>query len=105
MSKPRFYDAIPKRVIDGDTIDVEVDLGFYTYQRVRLRLLDLNTPELRSKVLEQRQAAHKAKNALQDLVKDKPLRIMTMKTGKYGRWLADIYVGDVLINEVMKQFE
>jgi len=75
--------------VDGDTIDVEVDLGFYLTAKIRCRLTGVNTPE-RGKA-----NFKEATDILEDLIKqqsdeDGYFNIITGKTGKYGRWLVVI---------------
>jgi len=83
------YRAKVKRVVDGDTVDFDVDLGFYISIKIRTRLLGVDTPE------RGHQDFAKATNILIDLLnkqtdEDGYLMIKTGKTGKYGRWLVDI---------------
>ena len=83
------YRAKVNRVVDGDTVDFEVDLGFYISIRIRTRLLGVDTPE------RGRQDFAKATNILIDLLEQQKdeegyVMIETKKTGKYGRWLVNI---------------
>ena len=48
------YKAIVDRVVDGDTIDVTIDLGFKTWKKVRVRMEGINTPESRTRDLEEK---------------------------------------------------
>ena len=73
------------KAVDGDTADIELDLGLRQYTRDRFRLLGVNTPE-RGKP-----GYHEAKKFLQDFY-GLNLLVFTSRTGKYGRWLAEIYV-------------
>ncbi|HSG30642.1 MAG TPA: thermonuclease family protein [Thermodesulfobacteriota bacterium] len=79
------------KVVDGDTIDVEVDLGFHTCVKERLRLADIDTPEVYGKNASPEGTV--AKNYVINALTDKLLRIETFKdrTGKYGRFLALVY--------------
>ena len=80
-------------VVDGDTLDVEIDLGFSIKIKQRLRLLGLDTAELRSSDPELRAKALLAKNFLKDCLIDKTnICLYTIKTEKYGRYLAEIYL-------------
>lgn len=77
------------RVVDGDTIDLDVDLGFYMTARIRVRLLDIDTPEMRGA---ERPDGLKAKEFVEEWFRQaEDLVVQTRKTGKYGRWLADIW--------------
>ena len=90
------YKAKVKRVVDGDTVDFDVDLGFHVIIRLRGRLLDVDTPE------RGHQDWAKATEMLESLLKEQEdeegyVTIHTGKTGKYGRWLVDIdHVNTVL---------
>jgi len=92
------------RVIDGDTIDAVVDLGFETFVKKRMRLLGIDAPEIRlqSKIkdLEERNKEKErgliAKRELTNLLKGKNKTLIARtkldKSGKYGRILAEIIV-------------
>ena len=96
------YRATLLRVIDGDTIDVWVDLGCYCYQYRRLRLKDItthkseyfDTDELRRGSDEDKQRGREARERLSELLGMGDLYIKTMidAEGKYGRLLAHLYV-------------
>jgi micrococcal nuclease len=86
------YKATLDRVVDGDTVWLNVDLGFRACIRVDFRLYGINTPEL---VGATRTAGLAAKTALEQLLALGPITVTTHKpepTDKYGRWLATIYV-------------
>jgi micrococcal nuclease len=90
------YKSKVVRVVDGDTIDLDVDLGFYLTSRIRVRLLDVNTPELRG---ESREAAQDAKRLVEEWCPvGSTVQVETTKTGKYGRWLAQVTLPDGLGN-------
>ena len=83
------YRAKVIRVVDGDTVDFDVDLGFHISIRIRTRLVGVDTPE------RGHQDFAKATNILIDLLNEQKdeegyVRIETQKTGKYGRWLVYI---------------
>ena len=77
-------------VVDGDTVDIMVD-GF----KIRLRLLDINTPE-RGKV-----GYQEAKQRMRELVLNRYVTVETQGWGRYGRTLAYIYIDGVEINQLM----
>lgn len=83
------YRAEVLRVVDGDTIDFAVELGFFMTARIRVRLLDVDAPEIRggSKVAGQI-VAEKVREWCDT---NNRCVIVTTKTGKYGRWLAEVY--------------
>ncbi len=83
------YRAKPVRIIDGDTIDVLIDFGFQLHQKIRLRLLGINTPEIRGS---EREAGLRSKHFVEEVLTDcKTILVRTQKAGKYGRYLADIW--------------
>jgi len=84
------YKADLIRVIDGDTFDFLVELGFNIQTKIRVRLLGLNTPEIRGP---DRDFGLRIKAVAEEwfLESDGICTIETKKTGKYGRWLATIY--------------
>jgi len=94
-----------KRVVDGDTLDVVFDLGFKIFTQQRVRLARIDTPELRSKDQQEREKAHKAKNYVEDKLKEyKELKVVTYKTGKFGRFLVDVFIdGKNLNNELIEK--
>ena len=99
------------KVVDGDTIDVTIDLGFDLYKKERVRIAGVDTPEKRTRDLEEKalglDATYWMKKQLEDTIAgDEELIIRTeLKggTGKYGRLLGWLYVGDatVSLNEQM----
>ena len=99
------------RVLDGDTIDVTIDLGFDLYKKERVRIAGVDTPEKRTRNLEEKElgidATNWLKKELEDvLAGDDELIVRTELvggTGKYGRLLGWLYVGDeqVSLNEQM----
>ncbi len=92
------------RVIDGDTIDLDIDLGFNITISQRVRLKDINTPEVRTKDLEEKTKGLAAKVWLEEqLSREGEWIIETYKEDKYGRILGTLYlVGDsTTINDWM----
>ena len=99
------------RVLDGDTIDVTIDLGFDLFKKERVRVAGVDTPEKRTRNLEEKElgidATNWLKKELEDvLAGDDELIVRTELvggTGKYGRLLGWLYVGDeqVSLNEQM----
>lgn len=87
------YRAKLIKVVDGDTVDLDVDLGFDVHVNpMRFRLTGINAPEKNSKVVAERMAAAAATVALEALLKDGPLLVKTLKDSqeKYGRYLATV---------------
>ena len=99
------------RVVDGDTIDVTIDLGFDLYKKERVRVAGVDTPEKRTRDLEEKALGYDATNWLKDKLDgaisgDDDLIIRTELdggVGKYGRLLGWLYIGDeeVSLNELM----
>ena len=99
------------RVVDGDTIDVTIDLGFDLYKKERVRVAGVDTPEKRTRDLEEKELGIDATNWLKDKLEgaiagDDDLVIRTELVGgmgKYGRLLGWLYIGDanVSLNEQM----
>ena len=100
-----------KKVLDGDTIDVIIDLGFDLAKTERVRIAGVDTPEKRTRDLEEKalglDATNWLKQKLEETIKgDEELIIRTeLKggVGKYGRLLGWLYVGDsdLSLNEQM----
>ena len=99
------------RVVDGDTIDVTIDLGFDLYKKERVRVAGVDTPEKRTRNLEEKKLGIDATCWLQEKLEnavegDDDLIIRTELDGgfgKYGRLLGWLYVGDsnLSLNEQM----
>lgn len=86
------YKAHVVGVYDGDSITVDIDLGFYMWMRnQKVRLLGIDTPEIRG---EEREQGLVARDRVRELIlnKDIILKSYKDKTGKYGRWLGTILV-------------
>lgn len=92
------YNAVITRVIDGDTVDATVDLGFHVKMMLRFRLNGVDTPELRDSDPVKSEAAQRAKKFVIDACLNRDVTLKSYKTDKYGRWLADIWVDGVLLN-------
>lgn len=90
------YVAKVVRVVDGDTVDVDIDLGFDLTMRQRIRLMGINTPEIRSSNPVEKAAGMMSHNFLIEtlLENHNKVKLIIHGEGKYGRPLADIYVGD-----------
>tara|TARA_R100000458_G_scaffold21289_1_gene19039 strand:+ start:914 stop:1372 length:459 start_codon:yes stop_codon:yes gene_type:complete len=100
------------RVVDGDTIDVTFDLGFDLLKKERVRVAGVDTPEKRTRDKEEKKLGLDATLWMEDKLEDakrdqKSIMIRTEldkgATGKYGRLLGWLYVGDdvVSLNEQM----
>ena len=99
------------RVVDGDTIDVTIDLGFDLYKKERVRIAGVDTPEKRTRDLEEKALGIDATNWMKEQLEDaiNGESELTIRTelkggmGKYGRLLGWLYVGDadISLNEAM----
>lgn len=92
---PYLYWAKVTSVYDGDTLTADMSLGFgISYEKQKLRLYGINTPELRGGTEETKAAARAARDRLRELVLDKWIKVETIQDskGKYGRYLAVLWM-------------
>ncbi len=95
-----FYRAYVIRVIDGDTAVLYVDRGMHEFMVMKARLAGIDAPELRPRHgskegrIAEKVLAATATARLVELIEGKEVLIKTHKTGKFGRWLAEIYLPD-----------
>lgn len=95
------YSAKVVKVYDGDTITVDVDLGFGVWMhKQKIRLVGINTPEVRG---EEREEGLKSRDWLREKILDKQITLRTAKDrkGKYGRWLGAVILHSTNINQEM----
>ena len=82
------YSATLIKIVDGDTVDVLIDLGFNITKKERVRLLGIDTPESATKDLAEKKLGIEAKEYItQWFMKNTPFRLQTTKDDKYGRIL------------------
>lgn len=88
-------------VYDGDTITIVSKLPYDAspLYRFSVRLAGIDSPEIKGKTEKEKALAQEAKNALQDLILHKMIRLRNVKTEKYGRILADVYIGELHVNQ------
>jgi|TARA_Y100000592_G_C5387258_1_gene276434 micrococcal nuclease len=88
------YNAIVNRVVDGDTVDVTIDLGFSVWKKIRVRMEGINTPESRTRDLEEKKRGLAAKDRLKNILEfnDNKCVLKVSGVGKYGRALATVLV-------------
>ena len=101
-----WYKATIERVIDGDTFIVdEIDLGFHTsLKNQRIRLLDVDAPELRDKDEELKRLAFEAKDFVASLVEGKEIIIRSTGFDSFGRILAHVWIdGESLSNILLEK--
>ena len=94
------YKAKLERVIDGDTVDALIDLGFDTWVKKRIRYKGIDTWESRTKDLDEKKLGLAAKDRNKELlesVSSKPgyFRLKSHGVGKYGRVLGEVFVKDI----------
>lgn len=91
------YKAKVIDVYDGDTITAMVDLGFYHFQQMKFRLYGINTPELRG---DEREKGLVVRDIVRAMILDKEVTINSYKDKqeKYGRYLANIIIGEIDLN-------
>lgn len=90
------YAAALKDIVDGDTIHLDIDLGFHTWRRgERYRLARINAPELKTP------AGPPARDYLILLLSKGPLIVTTSKADNYGRYLVECEVNGLNINDQM----
>lgn len=94
------------RVVDGDTCEIQVDLGFRIYHSMMVRLAGINAYELNSKIEDERVLAQQGKEYLIALLTPYPVvKIVSSKPfggDKYGRYLASIHLPDgTIVNDKM----
>lgn len=89
------YNAEVIRVVDGDTVIASVDVGFDMWKRCNIRLHGIDTPETRTRDLNEKKAGNKAKDRLIELLKSNDNKFVLDSRGldKYGRVLGILYTG------------
>ena len=99
------YKCTIDRVVDGDTIDATIDLGFSVLYKSRVRLYGIDTPESRTRDKDEKARGLLAKKFLQEQIDSGDSICLQTKMkdsrGKFGRVLASVIVDDVNINELM----
>jgi len=97
------YNATVTSVFDGDTITVDIDLGFgLIFSNQKIRLLGINAPEINS---DKKEKAIEVRDWLRDKLLNQQIRLQTVKDRKekYGRYLGIVYLGLVNINQALRQ--
>jgi|TARA_E500000318_G_C3500063_1_gene187982 micrococcal nuclease len=92
------------RVVDGDTVDAEIDCGFDIIFKSRIRLYGIDTPESRTRDLDEKARGKLASQFIKDKIAEaKLVKVKTKldKKGKFGRVLGSIIADDVDLNEQM----
>ena len=102
------YSAKLVRVVDGDTADAMIDLGFNTWVKKRIRFFGVDTWESRTRNLEEKKKGLAAKEYVKDLLKNSDEGKFLLKShgvGKYGRDLGELFVKgqETSVNELLKE--
>ena len=102
------YSAKLMRVVDGDTADAMIDLGFDTWVKKRIRFYGVDTWESRTRNLEEKKKGLAAKEYVKDLLQNSDegkFSIISHGTGKYGRVLGELFVKghESSVNELLKE--
>ena len=102
------YSCRLDRVIDGDTCDALIDLGFDTYVKKRIRFYGVDTWESRTRNLEEKKKGLAAKAYVEDLLKNSDngkFSIISHGVGKYGRVLGEVFVKghDTSVNKLLME--
>ena len=95
------YNARCTQVYDGDSITVDIDLGFNHWMlNQKIRLFGINTPEVRGS---ERPSGLIARLRLRGLIEGRDIILASHRdrAGKYGRWLGTIYIDDININKLL----
>ena len=102
------YSAKLMRVVDGDTCDAMIDLGFDTWVKKRIRFYGVDTWESRTRNLEEKKKGLAAKEYVKDLLENSDegkFSIISHGRGKYGRVLGELFVKghETSVNELLKE--
>lgn len=89
--KPYYYIAEIVSVYDGDTVTAVVDLGFKTSVRIKVRLIGIDTPEIRTKDKKEKEKGLETRDWLRERILNKKVLLHTKERGKFGRWLGMIW--------------
>ena len=88
------YNAICTRVVDGDTVDAMIDLGFGVHVKKRIRLAGINAPESRTRDKQEKILGLAAKDRLVAMMEgaDNKFELESQELGKYGRVLGKLHI-------------
>tara|TARA_Y100001972_G_C7506968_1_gene256351 strand:- start:25 stop:369 length:345 start_codon:yes stop_codon:yes gene_type:complete len=98
-----YYKVEVLRIVDGDTVDVRIDLGFNVWHKCRVRLMGINAPESRTRDKEEKKRGLAAKQWLIDTLEEaeSDIEMQSHGVGKYGRVLGELFTKDGNINKIM----
>lgn len=92
------YDAQVVNVVDGDTVDMVIQLGFLVSSAHRMRLADVNAPEVHGPT---RAAGLAATAFVRERLQGKAVLIQSMKSDSFGRWLVRIWIDGACFNDAL----
>ena len=88
------YKVEVTRVVDGDTVDVDIDLGFgMIYKKQRVRMMGIDTPESRTRNLEEKFYGKASKANLIKILDGQDVELVSHDKGKFGRILGELFIG------------
>lgn len=90
-----FLNCICTNVVDGDTMDVDIDVGFDFFSKQRLRLYGVDTPERNMDGFKE------ATDFVKMMVLGKEVQVTTYKKDSFGRWLSIVRVDGVNLNDLL----
>jgi len=101
----RFYPAHVLDIYDADTMTLLIDIGFNVLIKEKVRLMGIDTPELRTKNKKEKALGYEARDFVRGLILGKDIEIQTYKKGKkgkFGRYLVDIFIEDeITLNNIL----
>ena len=98
------YKVSVVKVVDGDTVDVDIDLGFgMSYKKQRVRMLGIDTPESRTRDLVEKKFGKASKKHLKGILEQGGIELVSHDKGKFGRILGEFFIGnsEVSVNQQM----
>ena len=104
------YKALINRIIDGDTVDIDIDLGFGVWLRdERVRIMGIDTPESRTSDTTEKQFGLAAKARLKELIPEGSMQVLKTEVnkngedmkGKFGRILGDFLIEKKKVTEIL----
>ena len=99
----REYECELIKVVDGDTIDCWIDLGFKVKWKARVRYMGLDTWESRTRDLEEKAKGLLAKARNNELLEQGVFKLRSFGTGKYGRVLGEVFVSPEFVGESINE--
>ena len=99
------YNATRTRVVDGDTIDAMIDLGFGVFVKKRIRLAGINAPESRTRNLVEKKLGLAAKERLKEMLEGAAncFELESSELGKYGRVLGKLHINKLAGKDTLTQ--